>query len=122
MLPTPRRRTAQKGGGLLGAIISITIASAAVAGVASSVTTVAAEVAARRQVLCARAAALGALHLHPATLPEIDTASLFPGMNSVDVAAFRDAQGACLVVSRANCGQAQRSFRLKTDDARCLIP
>lgn len=105
----------ERGSVLLAVVILLAAAAAASAAMLARAASVAAEVRARRDVLCARYAALGGLALGA---PVADAAAIVGGgVDSLSVSSLRLAPDWCVRRATATCGIATRRL-----DSRALDP
>jgi hypothetical protein len=119
-----RETGSQRGSVLLAVVLTMSVAAAMTGAMLGRAWSVAAELRARRDVLCARYAALGGLALGAPTPDAIATAALVgPGVDSVAARWVRLGTSWCVLRATGVCGRATRTAdRTMSDVTPCLPP
>lgn len=114
----PRPRSRERGSVLLAVVLLVAVAAAMSAALLDRAASLAAELRARRDVLCARYAALGGLALGSDTSDAAAAASLVgPRVTALTVARLRLGASWCVRRATARCGVATRSLDHTLADA-----
>ena len=108
-------RAGERGSVLLAVLLMTAVAVAMSAALLDSASALVAELRARREVLCARYAALGGLAL--ATPTGSAAALVGPQVDALGVSLVRSSATWCVCSATATCGEATRSFEHTLADA-----
>lgn len=119
-----RVRRGERGTVLLAVLLLVTVSAAMSTSLVLRASSVAAELRARRDVTCARFAALGGLALGGARADPVATAALVgPDVRVLAVAWVRPSPAWCVLRASAVCGTASRTLdRTMIDLAACATP